>query len=137
VYRSVAGGITLKHVNKVENNIVAGLIESRGSGPQLYGYILFRRGPIQGASVQRNILFHDGGKVPFYDEARIKLWPVAYARDANTDRNLYYYTADPAAAQDFLEAKRKKASTNRASPRIPCSSTGGRETSRSSRARLS
>lgn len=108
VYRCAAGGITLKHVNRVENNIVAGLIEHSEAGVPLVGYILLRRGPIQGSSLQRNILFHNGGKVPFYDEARNKFWPLAYARDATTDRNIYYCTADPTAAQDFLEAKRKE-----------------------------
>lgn len=106
VFRCVSGGITLKHVNRVENNIVAALAGDERR--PLFGYILLRRGPIQGASIQRNILFHDGGAVPFYDEARIKQWPLAYARDANTDSNLYYYTGGAGAAQAFLEAKRKE-----------------------------
>lgn len=108
IYRCAGGGITMKHVNKVENNIVAGLIEREGREVPLPGYILLRRGPIQGSSIQRNILFHDGGKATFYDEARVKFWPLAYAHDANTDRNLYFYTTDAAAARDFLEAKRKE-----------------------------
>lgn len=108
IYRCAGGGITMKHVNKVENNIVAGLIERKGREVPLPGYILLRRGPIRGSSLQRNILFHDGGKATFYDEARVKFWPLAYARDADTDRNLYYCTGDPAAAQDFLDAKHKE-----------------------------
>lgn len=115
VYRCVGGGITLKHVNRVENNIVAGLMDGSApglpayaAGARLFGYILLRCGPVRGATIQRNILFHDGRAISFYDERRMKQWPPAYARDADTDRNLYYLTGAPAAARSFLEAKRKE-----------------------------
>lgn len=116
VYNCVGGGITLKQVNRVENNIVANLIlvspleqiepDFRGEPLKLAGYILLRRGPSAGSTLQRNLLVHPGKQLSLYDEARIKRFVPAYARDCQTDYNLYWFADDPAAADRFLEAKR-------------------------------
>lgn len=102
IYDCVRGGITLKHVNRIENNIVARLISP------LDGYILLRRGPVDGSSIQRNLLVHFGGKQKLYDERRAtsaRGWPSAVLADCDADRNLYYFTEDPAAATALLNEK--------------------------------
>lgn len=118
VYRCVGGGITLKQKNRVENNIVANMIERspleevepdfRGHPLALHGYILLRRGPSQGSTIQRNILVHTGKRFNLYDEARIQNFAPAYARDCETDYNLYWFAGDREGSEAFLEGTRKQ-----------------------------
>ena len=111
VYRCVAGGITLKHCNDVLNNIVVGLLQRPSPEAEelpLFGYLLLRRGPIEGARIQRNIFCHLGGEQPFYCEGRNASWTMAFAREADTDYNLYWCTDSPEWTREFLEEKRQE-----------------------------
>jgi hypothetical protein len=110
VHDCVGGGITLKHVNRIENNIIATLLPKpapEGGQPSPPSYILLRRGPVAGATIQRNLLYHTGGLPAFYDEG-FSRWAPAYARECDTDYNLYYCAEDPAGAAAFLAAKREE-----------------------------
>ena len=109
IVRCVGGGITLKQVSDIENNVIACLLPKRfadGTENPPDGYILLRRGPSDGSKVQRNILYHAGGEQKLYCEAKITRWPVAYIRECDTDYNLYFCTEAPGYARRFLEEKR-------------------------------
>jgi len=62
-----------------------------------------------GGAYQRNILYHPGDKVTFYQEIKNFRKPFgAFAKDADTDSNIYFSVKDPSLAQSFLEKKRSE-----------------------------
>ena len=104
VYRCTSQGIQLKLNNRLENNIIADLIDAVHKGkkrPPLY--LKLREGPLTGGVIQRNILYHPGKKAEFYDQGRNPRLEAAWAREADTDYNLIYCAGDPSLSQELLE----------------------------------
>ena len=98
IYKCVSQGIILKLNNRCENNIVAEII----APPRGY-YLAVREGPLTGATIKRNIFFSSSKECVFIDE----LPPgkgrtnedrrgrrLARSKDADTDFNIYYCSAD-------------------------------------------
>lgn len=107
VYKCMAQGIILKLNNRAENNIVADVL----APPRGY-YLSLREGPLNDAVIQRNIFYSNGKDTTFIDE----LAPgngrktedrrgraLARAKDADSDYNIYFNTADPAQGKSMLE----------------------------------
>ena len=78
-------------------------------------YLSLREGPLSGAVIKRNIFYSTGKDTVFIDE----LPPgkgrtsedrrgraLARAKDADTDFNIYYNTADPEMGKSMLEKQR-------------------------------
>ena len=105
IYKCVSQGITLKLNNRAENNIIACLIEARHIGESLpVTYFKLREGPMMGAVIKRNILYHHGGNADFYNEVVEKRFPVmATVKDTDTDYNLYYCVDNPELSHATLE----------------------------------
>ncbi len=110
IYKCMAQGIILKLNNRAENNIVADVL----APPRGY-YLSLREGPLTGAVIKRNIFYSTGKDTVFIDE----LPPgkgrtnedrrgraLARAKDADTDFNIYYNTADPEMGKSMLEKQR-------------------------------
>ena len=111
IFRCVGGGITLKQINDIQNNIIACLLPKTlpdGTATPPDGYILLRRGPSDRSKIQHNILYHEGSGIEFYCEGKIKRWPLAYARDCATDYNLYFCTDDVDFCEKFLDRKQSE-----------------------------
>jgi hypothetical protein len=107
IYKCTSQGIMAKLNTRVENNLVVDVI----APPRGY-YLALREGPMTGATIQRNIFYASGPECVFIDE----LPPVngkksedrrgralAYAKDADTDFNIYYCAADLALGPAMLE----------------------------------
>ncbi|WP_146526527.1 right-handed parallel beta-helix repeat-containing protein [Novipirellula artificiosorum] len=107
IYKCTSQGIMLKLNTRVENNIVADII----APPRGY-YLAVREGPLTGASIKRNIFYSSNPESTFIDE----LPPgrggqnedrrgrtLARSKQANTDYNIYYCTADPTLGKAMLE----------------------------------
>jgi hypothetical protein len=97
VWKINGGGITLKHVNEIENNLI---IECRRSGS-----ILVRGGPAHGARVHRNLCvqfakrMQSPGKVPpFYDDGGMG----GDLSEPYLDQNFFCYLDGPEEATRFL-----------------------------------
>ncbi len=108
MYKCVSHGIHLKLNNRAENNIIADIIESKHNGqirPPVY--FKLREGPLTGGSIQRNILYHSKGDVVFYDQGEDSRLPAAWAKEADTDYNIYFCAENPALSQKALEKAQK------------------------------
>ncbi|MFC1763028.1 right-handed parallel beta-helix repeat-containing protein [Planctomycetota bacterium] len=92
IYKCTSKGIVLKLNNRVENNIIADLVEARFGGESIpASYITLREAPLDGATIKRNIFYQTGDQALFYDERQERRFPVmAEAKDADTDYNIYY-----------------------------------------------
>ena len=66
-------------------------------------YIKLREGPLTGGTIQRNILYHPRKKVVFYDQGRNRRLPDAWAKQADTDYNIYYCAGNPELSQTLLD----------------------------------
>lgn len=106
VYKCTAQGIILKLNNRCERNVVVDVI----APPRGY-YLSLREGPMNGATIRRNIFYSTGAECKFIDE----LPPadgsktedrrgrkLARAKDADTDYNIYYCAEDPALGEKTL-----------------------------------
>lgn len=111
IYKCMAQGIILKLNNRAENNIVVDVL----APPRGY-YLSLREGPLAGAVIKRNIFYSTGKDTVFIDE----LPPgrgrptedrrgrkLARSKDAETDYNIYYSTADPELGKTMLEKQRR------------------------------
>ena len=109
LYKCVSHGIHLKHNNRAENNIIADIIESVHMGKTIPpAYLKLKSGPLTGGAIQRNILYHTKGDVAFYDQGVGKdPLELAWAKEADTDSNLYYCAENPALSQQALDAAQK------------------------------
>jgi len=109
LYKCVSHGIHLKHNNRVENNIIAEMIAPQHKGVRRSpSYLKLRTGPLTGGSIQRNILYHTKGAVDFYDQGNVGNQVAAWAREADTDFNLYYCAEDPSLSQQALDMAHKE-----------------------------
>jgi hypothetical protein len=104
----VSHGIHLKHNNYAENNIIVDMIAPQHKGKtRPPSYLKLRTGPLTGGVIQRNILYHTKGNVDFYDQGVAGGHLPAWAKEADTDYNLYYCAENPALSQQVLETAQK------------------------------
>ncbi|MGJ8645199.1 MAG: right-handed parallel beta-helix repeat-containing protein [Luteolibacter sp.] len=111
IYKCTSQGILIKLNTRCENNIVADII----APPRGY-YLSLREGPMTGATIRRNILYSSNKETTFIDEMESRKnnasedrrgREIAYAKDADTDFNIYYSTVDPELGRNLLEKHRK------------------------------
>lgn len=107
IYKCMAQGIIIKLNTRAENNIVADVL----APPRGY-YLSVREGPLTGAVIKRNIFYSTGKDTTFIDELPARNSKksedrrgraLARAKDADTDYNIYYCTADPELGNAMLE----------------------------------
>ena len=104
IYKCVSHGITLKLNNRAVNNIIADLIEPMHRGKKApVCFFKLREGPMTGGSIQRNILYHTGSRGGFVDQGKNPRLPAAWAKEGDTDYNIYYCAGDPKLGQEALE----------------------------------
>ena len=99
IYRCASQGIKLKLNNRAENNIIADVIRPRA-------YIALREGPMTGATIKRNILYHSSAKACTFieqDRRGRRGRKPALVRDIDADHNIYYCAADRSLAERLLE----------------------------------
>ena len=99
IYKCASQGIKLKLNNRVENNIIADIINSRG-------YLVMREGPMTGATIKRNIFYHSsGGECSFIQEDTkgSRGRKLALIKDAYVDYNIYYIKGDTKLASEELD----------------------------------
>ena len=107
IYRCTSQGIILKLNNRCENNIVADII----APPRGY-YLAVREGPMTDATIKRNVFYSSSETCTFIDE----LPPgkgrttedrrgrkLAASKQADTDYNIYYCSADRTLGKAMLE----------------------------------
>lgn len=108
VYRCTSQGIQVKLNNRAVNNVIADLIEPIHKGEKRRAaYMKLREGPMTGAVIQRNILHHSGESAVFYDQGRNPRLPAAWARQADTDYNIYHCAGDSSLSQAVLDKARR------------------------------
>ena len=98
IYRCASQGIKLKLNNRAENNIIADVIRPRA-------YIALREGPMTGATVKRNILYHASGKrCTFIEQDRKgrRGRKPALVKDIDADHNIYYCAGNPGESRKTL-----------------------------------
>jgi hypothetical protein len=103
IYKCVSQGIKLKLNNRAENNIIADVIHPRA-------YIALSEGPMTGATIKRNILYHSSGELSrFYaqDAKGSRGRRPALMKDADTDCNIYYCVGDSALGQAMLQKQQR------------------------------
>lgn len=109
IFRCTSQGIQVKLNNRVENNIIADLIEPILKGePVPAAYLKLREGPMTGATIQRNILYQPGTTAEFYDQGNTRRIGAAWAKEADTDFNLYYCAGDPELSRAVLKKARRE-----------------------------
>ena len=98
IYKCTSQGILMKLNTRVENNIVADVIVP----PRGY-YLSVREGPLEGATIQKNIFYSSKPGCVFIDELQPKNAGksedrrgrvIARSKDADTDHNIYFCAAD-------------------------------------------
>jgi hypothetical protein len=109
LYKCVSHGIHLKYNNHAVNNILVDMIAPVHKGiTRLPSYFKLRSGPLTGGAIQRNILYHTKGNVDFYDQGIVGNHVPAWAKEADTDYNLYYCAENPLLSQQTLETAQKE-----------------------------
>lgn len=107
IYKCTAQGIMMKLNTRVENNIVADII----APPRGY-YLAVREGPMTGASIQRNIFYASSKHCTFIHELQPgkeeitedrRGITIARTKDADSDWNIYYSTADRMKGERMLK----------------------------------
>ena len=113
VYRCGGPGVYLKHRNDFINNVLVDLgvedPEAIYEGkPKFTGYVGFRRAPVTGSKVQRNILYSTIGDTEILSEGPSSRasWGASYLRECEADSNLYFSPQNPNWATEFLKEKR-------------------------------
>ncbi len=108
VYRCTSQGIQVKLNNRVENNIIADVIEPIHNDEKRPAvYLKLREGPMTGGVIRRNILYHPGTSAVFYDQGRNPRLPAAWAKEADTDYNLYFCVGDPQLSETVLNTTKR------------------------------
>lgn len=109
IYKCVSQGIQIKLNNRAINNYIVDLIGSVHNGEQRPpAYFKLREGPMTGAVIQRNILYHsDDTPANLYDEGRTPRLVAAWANQADTNNNLYYIASDSKQTKAWLKRARR------------------------------
>lgn len=93
----VGRGITLKGRNYVENNFIIDVPDAEDprnvNDIAVQGYILLKRGPMDGSTIKKNILYHPGNE-PLFFWTGPAFGRVTKLSDADTDKNLVYCAGD-------------------------------------------
>ncbi|MDF1755890.1 MAG: right-handed parallel beta-helix repeat-containing protein [Verrucomicrobiales bacterium] len=111
IYKCVSHGIHLKLNNRAENNIIAYILQPTREGKKKPSvYFKLREGPLTGGAVKRNIMYHTRGKATFLDQGNNPRLPAAWAKEADTDYNLYFSKVGPAQAENALQKSREMGS---------------------------
>ena len=110
VYRCVAQGMQIKLNNHCINNVIADIRPGTHKGEErLPMFLKLYEGPLTGGAYQRNIFYQPGKEVVFYQETKNFRTPVgAFAKDADTDHNLYFCAGNPDLGKSFLAQKQKE-----------------------------
>lgn len=109
VYKCVSQGIQVKLNNHAVNNFIVDIPPGYHYGEERVIYIKLYEGPMTGGAYQRNVLYHLGGQVDFYKEGKShRVEFGAYAKDADTDYNIYFSAANPELGESLLEQKQKE-----------------------------
>ena len=110
IYRCVAQGMQIKLNNHCTNNIIADIRPGTHKGKERAPMFLkLYEGPLTGGAYQRNIFYHPGNEIIFYQETKNFRTPVgAFAKDANTNHNIYFCAGNPALSQAFLSQKQSE-----------------------------
>ncbi|MGI9239885.1 MAG: right-handed parallel beta-helix repeat-containing protein, partial [Verrucomicrobiales bacterium] len=110
IFRCVSQGMQIKLNNHAINNVIADIRPGIHKGEQRRPtYFKLYEGPMTGGAYQRNILYHPGAETTFYQEIKNFRTPVgAYARDADTDFNIYYSAKDPSLGKAVLVEKQRE-----------------------------
>jgi len=111
IYKCTSQGIMLKLNNRCENNIVADII----APPRGY-YLALREGPMTGATIKRNIFYSSSEVTTFIDELPAangrttedrRGRGLARSKEADTDYNIYYCSADRNLGEAMLEKQQR------------------------------
>jgi hypothetical protein len=111
IYKCVSQGMQVKLNNKAINNYIIDVIPGHHKGePHRPSYFKLYEGPMTGGAYQRNILYDSNNDKPrYYEEGRNFRVPIgAFAKDADTDYNIYYSAATPAISQSVLKKKQQE-----------------------------
>ena len=110
IYNFVSHGIHLKHNNRAENNIIAGIRDAFHKGKVMPATSFkLRSGPLTGGSIKNNILYQPVGDVVFYEQGVGKdPLGMAWAKEADTDFNIYYSGDHPELAKQFLTTNQQE-----------------------------
>ncbi|MHC4511899.1 MAG: right-handed parallel beta-helix repeat-containing protein, partial [Planctomycetota bacterium] len=99
VYKCVSQGIKLKGNNRLENNVIANLIEP------VRAYVGLHEGPMTGATIKRNILYHSSSESCTFikqDPKGTRGRKPAQVKDIDMDNNLYYCVGKPEEGRQTL-----------------------------------
>jgi len=99
VYKCVSGGFKLKGNNRLENNVIADLIEP------VRAYVGLHEGPMTGATIKRNILHHSSSESCTFikqDPKGTRGRKPALVKDIDMDNNLYYCVGKPEEGRQTL-----------------------------------
>lgn len=108
IYKCVSHGIHLKLNNHAENNIICEIMETVHNGRKIRPtYFKLREGPLTGGAIKHNILYHPGNDAVFFDQGENPRLPAAWAKQADTDFNLYYCAGNPEISQAALDEAKK------------------------------
>lgn len=104
IYRCVSQGMQVKLNNRAINNIIADIRPGTHKGEQRPPmYFKLYEGPLTGGAYQRNILYHPGSEADFYQEINnFRTRNGAFAKDADTDHNIYYSAKNPEIGKALL-----------------------------------
>lgn len=107
IYRCVAQAMQVKLNNRAINNIIADIRPGTHKGEERTPMFLkLYEGPLTGGAYQRNIFYQPGKDVVFYQETKNFRTPVgAFAKDADTDHNIYFCAGNPTLGKKFLAQK--------------------------------
>lgn len=110
IFRCVSQGMQIKLNNHAINNVIVDIRPGTHKGEQRRAtYFKLYEGPMTGGAYQRNILYHPGADTSFYQEIKNYRTPVgAYARDADTDYNIYYCAKNPSLGEAVLAEKQRE-----------------------------
>ncbi len=108
IYKCVSQGMQVKLNNRAVNNYIIDIIPGTHKGKEERpSYFKLFEGPMTGGAYQRNILYHPrGGNPRFYEEGKnFRIEFGAFAKDADTDYNIYYSAGALSIGQDVLATK--------------------------------
>jgi hypothetical protein len=98
-------GITMKGRNYCENNFIIDIPDPDDTrNPNkipVEGYLVLKRGPMEGSTIKNNILYHAGTE-PHFAWVGPAFNTVTKLSDADTDHNLVYCTGDNVKADEYL-----------------------------------
>ncbi|MDA7615413.1 right-handed parallel beta-helix repeat-containing protein [Akkermansiaceae bacterium] len=110
IYRCTSQGMQIKLNNHAINNVIADIRPGTHKGEERTPMFLkLYEGPLTGGAYKKNIFYHPGKEVVFYQETKNFRTPVgAFAKDADTDHNIYFCVGNQTLDQTFLTQKQSE-----------------------------